>query len=878
MKPLTEKKKHKNGIGKRLFKLVLAVCLLLTLLFTCIQAWMDYHKRTDIVSQIIEQVKRTQVAMISTSLWSADKEQLRAQVEGMLNFPYVNYAAIINQDNFAIYAGIKKDGCINKEILLTHDYNEKNIHIGRLIIQIDTSQILSEVLRNILIEFFFLASTIFMAAFMVFMLFERLVTRHLVAVADHLKSYDINKTNALLNLNKTRHGDEIDTLAEAFNSMIEKLTKAYREQKTTLDELHLSEERFRVIVEQAPEAIVVFDMDLNRFIDVNKNAELLFGYPRQELLKFGPQHFYPPAQPDGLCVTESMLNYNKKVLAGDNLFFERIIHNAEGKNIICEVRLSRLPSADRKLIRGSFIDITERKQAERELEESRKQYLNLVEGTPDLITRVNSEGRFVFLNHAALEIFGLSPEDCIGRLAFDFIHPDEKASTIAAFLEWLNSDKEIFTHENRQIGIDGREHQMAWSIIAERDANHVVTGFAGTARDITERRRAEVERLKLEDQLLQSQKMESVGRLAGGVAHDFNNMLGVIIGHAEMALDLVDPDQPIHEDLSEILNAAERSADLTKQLLAFARKQAIAPKVLDLNDVVAGMLKMLQRLIGEDIHLNWHPAANLWNVKVDPSQIDQILANLSVNARDAIKDVGKITIETKNAVIEADHSVHYSEFKPGEYVMIAISDDGCGIDKETINHIFEPFYTTKDIGEGTGLGLATVYGIVRQNNGFINAYSEPGHGTTFRIYIPRHTDESGLSETVDDAELVLGGNETILLVEDEAVVLKLTREMLKRQGYTVLTANTPRVAISMLQEHSGEIDLLISDVIMPEMNGRDLAKKLSSSYPKLKMLFMSGYTADVIAHHGVLDKEMNFIPKPFTTKSLAAKVRQVLDK
>jgi signal transduction histidine kinase/ActR/RegA family two-component response regulator len=361
------------------------------------------------------------------------------------------------------------------------------------------------------------------------------------------------------------------------------------------------------------------------------------------------------------------------------------------------------------------------------------------------------------------------------------------------------------------------------------------------------------------------------------IFHDFNNMLAVILGHAEMALLQVDPAQPLHADLEEIRTAAERSANLTRQLLAFARKQTVAPKVLDLNETVAGMLKLLQRLIGENIHLTWQPGANLWPVRVDPSQIDQILANLCVNARDAIADVGTITIETGNAVFDEAYCAAHPDAVPGEYVRLAVSDTGCGMDQDTLAHIFEPFFTTKGVGKGTGLGLATVYGIVKQNNGFITVYSEPGQRTTFTIYLPRQVGKAEQARLAGAAEPALRGQETILLVEDEPVILELTTVMLERQGYTVLAASTPGEAIRLARERAGNIHLLMTDVVMPEMNGRDLAKNLLSLYPQLKHLFMSGYTANVIAYNGVLDEGVYFIQKPFSIKGLAAKVREALD-
>jgi len=382
---------------------------------------------------------------------------------------------------------------------------------------------------------------------------------------------------------------------------------------------------------------------------------------------------------------------------------------------------------------------------------------------------------------------------------------------------------------------------------------------------------------KMEAQLSQAQKMESIGRLAGGVAHDFNNMLSVIIGNAELIMANMAPNDPIHGNLSEIFSAARRSADVTRQLLAFARKQTITPKVLDLNRTIESMLKMLRRLIGEDIDLAWLPGADVWPVRMDPSQIDQILANLCVNARDAITDVGKITIETRTATIDSAYCAEHPDVVAGDFVLLAVSDDGSGMDKETISHLFEPFFTTKEIGKGTGLGLATIFGIVKQNNGFINVYSEPGHGSTFKIYLPRNLTKTESLEKKTSDKINLDGTETILLVEDEPSILKMTQMMLERMGYNVLVAGTPGEATALAREHAGEIHLLMTDVVMPEMNGRDLARNLLSLYPDLKRLFMSGYTADVIAHHGVLDDGVAFIQKPFSMADLSEKLREVLD-
>jgi two-component system, cell cycle sensor histidine kinase and response regulator CckA len=393
-----------------------------------------------------------------------------------------------------------------------------------------------------------------------------------------------------------------------------------------------------------------------------------------------------------------------------------------------------------------------------------------------------------------------------------------------------------------------------------------------TARDSSERKRK-----NLEHQLFQVQKMKSIGQLAGGVAHDYNNMLSVIIGYTELALEKINPEDPLHEDLKAVLDAAERSTEITKQLLAFARQQTIAPKVLNLNDIVDSMLKMLQRLIGEDLDFFWQPGSDLWRVKIDPAQINQILANLCVNARDAITDVGKVTIETGNATFSKNYCADHAGFIPGDYIMLAVSDNGCGMSAETLDKIFEPFFTTKGLGKGTGLGLSTVYGIVKQNNGFLNVYSEPEQGTTIKIYLPRYSGDTAEVYRENTPKTPLSRGETIVVVEDDESILKLAQIMLEAMGYTVLPANTPSRAQRLAEAHAGGIDLLITDVVMPEMNGRELSEQLQALYPDIKTLFMSGYTANVIAHRGVLDAGVFFIPKPLSKKDLALKVREVLD-
>ena len=477
-------------------------------------------------------------------------------------------------------------------------------------------------------------------------------------------------------------------------------------------------------------------------------------------------------------------------------------------------------------------------------------------------------------------IFGLEPQgfEATYEAFLDLIHPDDRDRVASAYSESIADGSDGYTIEHRIVRPSSGDIRHVQEMCEHfRDGSGQIVRSIGMTQDITERKRAEEEWDKMQAQLTQAQKMESVGRLAGGVAHDFNNMLGVILGHAEMALEQLGPLNKASDGLKEIQKAAERSADLTRQLLAFARKQTVSPKVLNLNETVEGMLKMLRRLIGEHIDLVWHPGADLWPVRMDPSQIDQILANLCVNARDAIGAVGKVTIETATRVFDGAYCADNMGFLAGDYLMLTVSDDGYGMDKETVAHVFEPFFTTKAVGKGTGLGLATVYGIVRQNHGFINVYSEPDQGTTFNIYLPRHVGKGEAGQTDSAERPVQRGHETILLVEDERAILAMATRMLERQGYKVLAAATPGEAMRIAERHKGDIQLLMTDVVMPEMNGRDLARNLLALYPNLKRLFMSGYTADVIAHHGVLDPGVHFIHKPFSMKELAARLREALE-
>ncbi|MBN1139493.1 MAG: response regulator [Anaerolineae bacterium] len=522
-------------------------------------------------------------------------------------------------------------------------------------------------------------------------------------------------------------------------------------------------------------------------------------------------------------------------------------------------------------------EVAERRQAEAALQESEDKYRSLFNQSVSGIYLHDFEGRIVDVNQMACLQSGYSREELLQLTVFD-LHPKGAGTIVMPPDEILRQWSEWQPEQRSTLEA---EHQRKDGTIFPAEISTGVIRYGerhlmlAIVQDISERKQAAAEQQELQARLAQAQKMEAVGRLAGGVAHDFNNMLGVIMGHAELAMRHIDPDHALYSDLVEIHQAAQRSTDLTRQLLAFARKQIITPVVIELNGTIERMLKMLRRLIGEDIELIWRPGVALWPVKIDPGQFSQILINLCLNARDAIAGVGAIVIETQNAARDEAYTADRGWFVPGEYVQLAVSDTGYGMDHEVLTNLFEPYFTTKQEGQSGGLGLATVYGAVKQNRGFIHVYSEPGHGTTVKIYLPRAVGPTVTIETARPS--VSGGQETVLVVEDEPAILRLATTVLERLGYTVLTASHPGEALARAMEYAGTIDLLVTDVVMPEMNGRELATRVMASHPGLKCLFMSGYTANVIARQGVLDEGVWFLQKPFSIDDLALQVRKVLE-
>ncbi len=518
---------------------------------------------------------------------------------------------------------------------------------------------------------------------------------------------------------------------------------------------------------------------------------------------------------------------------------------------------------------GLMEDITAIKESEEALQESEERNRAILNAIPDMIFVFNRDGVFTDFRSSDLTRLNLPPERFMGRNIFDVL-PDELARlTYENILAALDTGvAQIYKYRT---GSGDKPRHFESRMVAKGHGE-----VLAIVRDITDRIRSEEERGRLQAQLIQAQKMESVGRLAGGIAHDFNNMLGAITGYSELALRKMDGADPLRRYLDEILKTAVRSSDLTRQLLAFARQQVIEPKVISLNDTVEGILPMLRRLIGENIRLVWKPCADLWKVNVDPVQMDQILANLSINAKDAISEAGTITIETMNVEIDEAYSSETDSIQPGSYAVLIVSDTGSGMDRVTLERIFEPFFTTKELGHGTGLGLATVFGIVKQNSGFINVYSEPGNGSVFRIYIPGLRDMEGTAEKISAIEVPFGRGETVLLAEDDPALMDITKALLEELNYSVIAAATPEQAIGFAEGYEGDISLLVTDIIMPQMNGRDLSERIKAIRPGIKLLFMSGYTADVIARQGIIREGISFIQKPFSLRDIALKIKEVL--
>jgi two-component system, cell cycle sensor histidine kinase and response regulator CckA len=518
---------------------------------------------------------------------------------------------------------------------------------------------------------------------------------------------------------------------------------------------------------------------------------------------------------------------------------------------------------------GICRDITDRKLAEEEMRQSQQKLRIHFEHTPLAVVEWDLEFRVTAWNPSAERIFGYSRQEAMGKHA-NFIVPPEYRQQVDQVGKELMQQTGGTRSTNDNITKDGARISCEWYNTPLVDDSGRVLGVASLVQDVTER-------VALEERLRQSQKMEAVGRLAGGVAHDFNNLLTVILGYSQIVADGVPAGSQLAESTAQIKSAADRASGITRQLLAFSRKQVLSPRVINLNDTMMNLDSLLRRLIGEDIEVLTVPASDLGSVKADPGQIEQVIMNLALNARDAMPNGGKLTLETANVTLDEAYAQRHRPTEPGRYVMLAVTDTGHGMSEETQARIFEPFYTTKEVGKGTGLGLSMVYGIIKQSGGNIWVYSEPDRGTSFKIYLPRVDQPVELAGAETRSKAVQRGTETILLVEDDPQLRQLSSSVLAHCGYKVLAAAGPEEGLAICKENHRDIRLLVTDVVMPHMNGRQLAERIAQISPSVKVLYISGYTSNAIVHYGVLDPGLWFLPKPFTLSALIAKVREVLD-
>ncbi|HJV89205.1 MAG TPA: PAS domain S-box protein [Holophagaceae bacterium] len=635
--------------------------------------------------------------------------------------------------------------------------------------------------------------------------------------------------------------------------------------------LQLSEERFRVLVDQAPEAIIVADADERVVVDANQKAAALLDIPREQLIGRSIFEIYKADQPDGQPVDRTMRDNIGEALRGKVVVFERAIRSAGGELRRCEVHLVRLPSKDRRLVRATYLDITERKRSEDML----RKLSQVVEQSPISILITNMHGHIEYVNPVFLKTTGYAPEEILGETIWLFQMPGLSAEQDAEFWDRITQGK-VWQGEMTGTRKDGGTLYESVHISPVFDERGEPTHLICMKENITERHAAEEERRNLEGQLFQSQKLEALGLLAGGIAHDMNNMLGAVMGHTDMLRVKLPATPDLERHLNGIATAADRSRDIVQKVLAFSRKQVFSPRPLDLNAHITATRDTLAPLIGEDIQFTFWPGPDLWPILADPSQIDQVVMNLVVNARDAMPAGGTLSVETENRHLEPSDCEDCPQSAPGDYVAVRVRDSGVGMDEATLARIFEPFFTTKPVGVGTGLGLSTLFGIVKQNNGFVTVESVPGKGTCFEVFLPRLKAEAvPAAEAPPPAAPPKKAEGTILIVEDDVLLGTVISALAESLGYRTLTANSPEEALELAADLGTPLDLLLTDVVMPGMNGRELRVQIERLRPGLPTLFMSGYTADVIAKRGILEEGVHLIRKPFSKHELIQKLQDL---
>ena len=643
------------------------------------------------------------------------------------------------------------------------------------------------------------------------------------------------------------------------------ICRDFTDRKQAEESLRRSEETFRMLAESAPFGLSVMAAD-TRFEYFNRKFTELFGYTIDDLPD--KRTWFLKAYPDEDYRANVSTSWQKDTMDPDAIGEVRPrvfrVRCKDGEDKVVSFRLVALSDGKQIL---TYQDVTAEVRAQERILQAKNEWERTFDAVPDLIMILDNDYRVLRTNKTLLDNLNVTAGEIIGAKCYEtFQCPTGVGERTCPYTELLEDG----TEHSAEIAFERPAGVFDVSVSPLRNEQGSLIGAVHIARDITERK-------KLEDQLRQAQKMEAIGRLAGGVAHDFNNLLTAIIGYSNMLMEHMPENGSDREKLVQIDRAAERAAALTQQLLAFSRKQVLDLKVMNLNEVISDLEKMLRRLIGEDVELRAALDGSIGSVKADPNRVEQILINLAINARDAMPHGGKLTIETANVTLDEDYARSHQEVRPGPYVMCAVSDNGVGMDSETLSRVFEPFFTTKEKGVGTGLGLSTVYGIVKQHEGHISAYSERGLGTTFKVYFPLVEGAAEEIPRATERRTLPGGTETILVVEDEKIVLDLSGEILQMLGYTALMASSPAEALAICEEYTNRIHLLLTDVVLPQMDGRSLFDRLAIERPDMQVLYVSGYADNAIVHQGVLDPGVHFLQKPFSAHTLACKVRQVLD-
>lgn len=874
--------KTQRPLSRQFFMLVLVISLFMMVVSSVVAFRRGYRFGVDRIEANLNLIQESYLPSVTASLYTVDEIQLRLLLKGMVRLEGVVFCQIVEElgsRQYKISEGtLPEDDPTPYTYPLIYRRQDGTIQpIGTLTVYADFTAISRQQWQNIFIQLAHNAVMILFAALVVTILFQKLVARHLDRMAEFCSTIDPDHLDTKLALDRQAKPDELEQVVTAVNSLQERLREDNDRRRTAETLLRESEQRYRSLHHNIPLGVFRTTPD-GRTVSINPALLQMIQMPEPvDMENMRPGDFY-------LNIEDRQRLVKQVLRDGQIKGYECRFKTVHGEPFWVTISARAVKDDTGRIVSfdGVIEDIQEKKLAQEAQRENQAFRRRIFESSLiPIVIMDHASMVFIECNPAAAAIYGFdSVEQTIGKNPMDVSTPTQYDDTPSrkkarhvldlvldqgmAIIEWRHQrpNGEIWDAEVHLMGFTSNDSRLVQL----------------TLKDITRHKAAEAARERLQAQLNQAQKMEAVGLLAGGIAHDFNNMLSVVMGNIELAIMKLasQADPEVIRRLKSVQEAAGRSSKLVRQLLTFARKQTIKPVVLDINDAISSMLKVLRRLIGEDVELAWVPGHATHKVLMDPTQIDQILANLMVNARDAIGGVGKVTIQTDNVTLSETDLPAATDGAPGDYVLLSVNDTGCGMPREVLDHIFDPFFTTKGIGAGTGLGLATVYGIVTQNNGFIHVHSEIDQGTTFRIYLPVTQTVADDTKDSPDAQPAPRGSGTVLVVEDDHAILLLAEAMLIELGYTVLIAETTDMAMQMARFHEGNIDLLLTDVIMPNMNGRELAEQINIRHPDVKCLFMSGYTADVIAHRGILESGVNFISKPFTLWELAVKVKEAL--